>query len=113
MAADYAVNLLTHGEVQFYPGFILTGVNQVVIILSPALSPQRPGDSVNQSRFTVAVIAADAGGMDAVKMERRRLPVAHEIVHGELNGNHRVLNLVIVAQSEDLLRHYYMGVCTL
>jgi hypothetical protein len=72
--------LLAYGKVKFNPHLCLTGMNEVVIALSSSFPPQCPGHSVNKGRFAVAVIATDAGSMDAIKMEWWHIiPVAHKI----------------------------------
>jgi ABC-type sugar transport system substrate-binding protein len=47
---------------------LAAGVDQVVITSCSCLSPQSPGYSVNQSRFSVSVVSTDAGGMYALKV---------------------------------------------
>jgi len=79
--AEDAVDLFVYSELKVDLGLGLAGVNEVVITLGAGLSPECPGDSVNEGGFAVAVVATDAGDVDAAEVEGRDvIPVAHEVV---------------------------------
>ena len=64
-------------------------MDEVVITAGAGFAPQRPGHGVNNRRLAVAVIAGEAGEMDAGKVQRRDIvPVAHEVTQAEFDGYH-------------------------
>ncbi|MBA7710125.1 hypothetical protein ES703_119056 [subsurface metagenome] len=91
MLADDAVALFAHGEVELHLHLVLALVDEGVVALGgvPGLAPERPGYGVDESRLAVAVVAGDAGGVDAVEVERGHVvPVGHEVAQRQLDGNH-------------------------
>ncbi len=65
------------------------GVDQLIVGARPRLAPQRPGDRVQQRGLAVAVIAGQAGHMDAGKVQRLvDIRVAHEVAHREAQRDH-------------------------
>ena len=91
MLAYDAICLFAHGEVELHLHLVLPQVNEGVVALGgvSGLAPQRPGHGVDESRLAVAVVAGDAGGVDAVEVERGHVvPVGHEVAQRQLDGNH-------------------------
>ncbi len=80
MFADNPVALPPDGKFKFHFNLGLPGMDQFIIAGSPGLSPERPGDGIDQGGLAVAVIAADTGGMNALKVNRGYIvPVTHKI----------------------------------
>ena len=77
-----AVLLLSDSEVQFDLDIGLPLMDEFVITPGPGLSPQCPGHGIDQRRLAVAVVPADAGGVNTIEIQGGYVvPVAHEITH--------------------------------
>ena len=89
MFADDAVFLFPDGKLELDFHLILILVDKIVIALGAGFPPQCPGHRVDDRRFAVAVIDANAHSVDAGKIERGHVfPVRHEVAHGQLDWNH-------------------------
>jgi hypothetical protein len=77
------------GKLEFNSRLGLTGVDQVIIAIGPGLTPESPGNGIDQGGLAVPVVAADAGSMNAGEIDRRNIiPVTHKITQGQFNRNH-------------------------
>ena len=66
-----------------------TRVDQLVYRARPRAAPQSPGDRVQQSGFTVAIVAGQDGDVNAVEAERLMdVRIAHEVSDVERQRNH-------------------------
>jgi len=64
-------------------------MDEVVIMFGAGLTPQCPGHRIDNCRLAIAVVAANAHGMNAGKIERGDiLPVGHKVPQRKFNRNH-------------------------
>ena len=87
--APDAIALPGQAELELHPHLGLAEGDQLIVATGARLTPQRPRDRVEQGRFAVAVVAGQAGQVNAGEVEALLLAVAHEVVEAEFEWNHR------------------------
>src|SRR5206468_1827939 len=74
---------------KFHLGFVLPKADHVVQAFGACLAPQRPGNGIEQCRFAVPIVAREAGGREAGKIERWGiLAVTHEVMQSQTERDH-------------------------
>jgi len=79
MFSNYSVAPRLDRKFEFNLNLRLTGVDQLIVAGSAALTPERPGYGIDQGGLAVAVISTDAGSVDTFKVDLRDIPIAHKI----------------------------------
>ncbi len=87
--AQDAVAFVLQVKDKFHLGFVLPKADHVVQAFGACLSPQRPGNGIEQRRFAVAIVAREAGSREAGKIQRWGvLAITHEVVESQTERDH-------------------------
>ena len=75
---------VSRGKIQHDAAFIGAIGNELVLTLTPSLAPQAPGYGIEQGRFSMTVLAAQASDVDASEIQGGSiLAVAEEVFEAE------------------------------
>jgi len=67
-------------------------MDKLVITLCPRFAPERPGNGIQYCRFSIAVVTTEASDMNPIEGKGGHIiPIAHEILERQLNGDHFAL----------------------
>ena len=77
------MSLIAGHELQVDGHVSLALVDELLLRPRPGVTPQRPGDGVEEGGLTVSVLAAETCDVERFEVEHRGVvPVAHEVLEG-------------------------------